>query len=144
MKRKISWLVLFLFIFVTFLYFIAHSTQGRWLKLRSDPGTVSSASTQHTFYKWQDENGAWHMSDTVPAGVTAHPVNVDTAANIIQSVPVRKENPETIAPPTTHSASALPGVPMTVNPADIPALLEQARGVQSLANDRAKQIDAVR
>ena len=144
MKRKFIWTTLFLSGFVLFLYFIANPNTKAWNFKRSDPGTISTASTQKTFYKWQDAQGNWHMSDHVPDGVKAQSVQVDTAANILQRVEIAKPSePEKKSGVATIEPAA-PGMPMTVNPADIPKLLEQAKGVQQLMDQRAQQVDKMR
>jgi len=46
-------------------------------------------SSSQTFYKWQDENGTWHYGDTPPTnGPSFSTIEVDSNANVIQSVPV--------------------------------------------------------
>lgn len=144
MKRKFIWTTLFLSGFVLFLYFIANADKKTWNFKRYDPGTISTVSTQKTFYKWQDAQGNWHMSDQVPDGVQAQPVQVDTAANILQRVEIRKPPEPEKNSVSAAIAPAAPGIPMTVNPADIPKLLEQAKGVQDLMDARVQQLDKTR
>jgi len=107
---------------------------------------LSSEETRQTFYKWQDESGGWHMADEAPEGVNAIPVSVDTAANIIQSVKVTK--PSTTAPQSDRKedepaevSSPVPGLPMTVNPADIPKLIDDAKNVKQMLEERNKNLE---
>lgn len=144
MKRKFIWTTLFLSGFVLFLYFITNIDNKAWNFKRPDPGTISTTNTQQTFYKWQDAQGHWHMSDLVPDGVNAQPVQVDTAANILQRVEIPKPSSAEKNSPSAEIASAAPGIPMTVNPADIPKLLEQAKDVQNLMDERVQQLDKAR
>lgn len=99
---------------------------------------MSSSKTQHVFYKWQDDDGRWHMGDEPPDGVVLHAINVDTAANILQPV----------AAPSGKSPSAAkqpsPGLslpsPLTIQPAQVKTLLQDAHNVQELMNERSQQI----
>jgi len=150
MKRKILFLAVFLLIIAT-LPWLLMQRGGNWLpEITADRGTESTPSTRQTFYKWQDASGQWHFGEQVPAGVQAVAINVDTAANIIQSVKAPAETAESAAVISTETVNdnappaPLPGVPFTVNPADIPQLLEQTKQLQQQMGQRQQQIDAVR
>jgi hypothetical protein len=43
-------------------------------------------------FKWQDENGAWHFSDTQEQGQAAQTVTVDPNASVVHLPPIK--NPE--------------------------------------------------
>lgn len=151
MKRKILFLAVFLLV-ITTMPWLLMQRGGNWLpEITADRGTESTPSTRQTFYKWQDASGQWHFGEQAPEGVQAVAINVDTAANIIQSV----KAPAPAAEPTTAVISKetlndnappapLPGLPFTVNPADIPQLLEQTKQLQQQMGQRQQQIDAVR
>ncbi|QQD22712.1 DUF4124 domain-containing protein [Oceanospirillaceae bacterium ASx5O] len=151
MKRKILFLAVFLLIIATLPWLLMQRGGNGFLPLTPDRGTESTASTRQTFYKWQDASGQWHFGEQVPAGVQAVAINVDTAANIIQSVKapapaaepatavISKETLNDNAPP-----APLPGVPFTVNPTEIPQLLEKTKQLQQQMGQRQQQIDAVR
>ncbi len=112
--------------------------------LMSADKTLSHQGSRQTFYKWQDDKGMWHFSDEVPDGVQALPVEVDTAANIVQSVPLEKKAEDKAEPEAEAAAdkvSAPAGFPMTVDPAAIPQLIKDAQNVQSLVDKRTRQID---
>ncbi|MAK91219.1 MAG: hypothetical protein CMI08_08785 [Oceanospirillaceae bacterium] len=105
------------------------------------PDVLSTTQTRQTYYKWQDASGQWHMGDEVPEGVNAVPVEIDTAANILKSVglpePAEQSKPEVAA----EEPAPIPGVPMTVNPADIPKLLQDTDKLKAMMEQRNKQID---
>lgn len=150
MKRKILFLAVFLLV-ITTLPWLLMQRGGNWLpEITADRGTESTPSTRQTFYKWQDASGQWHFGEQAPEGVQAIVVNVDTAANIIQSVKAPAESAEPAAVISTEMINdnalpaPLPGVPFTVNPADIPQLLEQTKQLQQQMGQRQQQIDAVR
>lgn len=149
MKRKILYMAVFLLLMATLPWLLMQ--RGNWLPDKMpNRGVTSTDSSRQTFYKWQDAAGQWHFGDQVPEGVTAFPVNVDTAANIIQSVKAPAASaPVTpvVSTETTDNRdvpAALPGVPFTVNPADIPQLLEQAQQVQQQMGQRQQQLDRAR
>jgi hypothetical protein len=114
--------------------------------LRED-STVSTEKTRQTFYKWQDANGVWQFGDSVPDGINAVPVQVDTAANIIRSekAPVAVADPGKPAqtPVVTlieDSQRVNPLTPIT-NPSKVTGLIDQAKGVQDLVTGRVESID---
>ncbi len=107
------------------------------------PGKPSG--TEQTFYKWQDKDGQWHYGDTPPPGGAVVPVTVNPNANVIQSV----------KPPSKTSSEAPAGTPTTVpgytppKPGDdiltldrAQNIIKDAHGVNSLMEQRNKQLDA--
>ena len=38
-----------------------------------------------TLYKWQDDQGQWHVGDTAPVGIRYETVEVDHSTNVIRS-----------------------------------------------------------
>jgi len=54
-----------------------------WLQRKTDQVLPTSA-TQQTLYRWQDQHGEWHVSDTPPAGnIKYEIVRYPTNANVI-------------------------------------------------------------
>lgn len=96
-----------------------------------------SKSTQQSFYKWQDEQGQWYISDSAPEGVNALIVQVDTSANVIKSVKLPKE--EEVKKKAAVKAEISPFIPMTVNPAQVSDLMNQAKDVERLLQERDNQ-----
>ena len=130
MKRKIVVLSIILLGFVTVPAWLwqRHTGVTSWGK--PDPGTVSTEQTRQTFRKWQDANGQWHLGDEVPEGVQATDIHVDTAANIIQSVPVPGREVVNESTADREQPGVLSGIPALLNPAEIPALIEQTQKAQ--------------
>jgi len=104
------------------------------------PDILSTNDTRQTFYKWQDAKGTWHFGDTPPKGTTAIEVSVDTAANVLRPV-AAPEAPAADTRTSTGASSIVP-LPMTVNPAQIGKLIDDAKNVQHLMDDRVKSVDA--
>lgn len=95
-------------------------------------------------YKWQDENGNWHYSDR--ADMTAKNQTTEAMPKIKNSMG---------APPdidfgergTARSGAGGGGsipLPLSVRPDRIPELINNAKNVQKLADDRATKINQLR
>ena len=149
MKFKIALMVLTLAVLCILPWFIKKQDGTPLMTLPQVDTQLSTEQTRQTFYKWQDASGNWHFGDEVPEGVTAVAVNIDTAANVVQGLrPPQPESTATQSAPVTtpgpQSTSPLPGLPMTVNPADIPKLIDDAKNIQNLVNERARQTEQTR
>lgn len=100
---------------------------------------LSTEKTRQQYQKWQDEKGVWHFGDSVPEGVVTEVVNVDTAANVIRSIKLAKnEDPE--QPTKSKSAGSSLPFPATVSPDKVGEMMDDARNVQTLLDDRAAQL----
>lgn len=108
------------------------------------------------YYRWQDGNGVWQYSTLPNRNTTNFVVRTDPGANVLQSLPsaqidrvfgrdapadnaITKDNP--MANGKGLESGLLP-VPTTVPVTEIPKLLEQAKNVQKLADQRLKQMEA--
>lgn len=109
------------------------------------------------FYRWQDANGVWQFS-TLPNRNTLNlVVRTDPNANVLQSMnqeeidrafgrqsantqenSITKNNP--LASGKGLEGSLLP-IPTTVPVTEIPKLLDQAKDVQKILDQRVQQID---
>ena len=104
------------------------------------PDILSTNDTRQTFYKWQDSKGTWHFGDTLPKGVAAIEVSVDTAANVLR--PVAAPEAPASDTKTSDGASSIVPLPMTVSPTQLSTLIDDAKNVQNLMDDRVKNIEA--
>lgn len=106
--------------------------------LSADTGLKGSSN----LYRWQDKNGQWHFSNIPPAKGDESgrytSAQVSRLPEVINSIPPPEMRTSSTTKPS--SGTRFPS-PTTVNPMDIPKLLEQAKGVQSLMNQRPQQID---
>lgn len=123
-----------------------------------DNGPVSSFGEQ-TFYKWKDQNGVWQFSaEPPPAGASVETVSVNTNANIIQSMSKKEINSTLGFDSSTFSKSGesktggladnipdlskLPfPLPTTIPGADIEGLINEAKSLQQMSDDRMKMIE---
>jgi hypothetical protein len=146
MKSKIAFMLFILGLAVAAPYFIKGPDGKPLMSFDDKQELLSTEDTRQTYYKWQDKDGVWHFGDEVPEGITAQAVDIDTAANVIQSVklPDKDSEADSGKKPQQEPAAPLPGLPMTVNPADIPKLLDDAKGVQALVDQHKKEIDQAR
>src|SRR5690554_6388556 len=93
--------------------------------------------TQQNVYKWQDEQGQWHLSDTGPHGIEFETVRVNSAANLIPSVQLPYESAEGESQSKPKLSPDKPAfVPVSVNPLQIAALIHQAQDVERLLQVR--------
>lgn len=101
-----------------------------------------SKGTQQNVYKWQDEQGQWHLSDTAPKGIEFETVQVNSAANVIPSVKLPSEGLEDATELKPKPSPDKPAfVPATVNPMQIPELIHQAQDVERLLQARKQALD---
>lgn len=109
------------------------------------------------FYRWQDANGVWQFSSLPNRNTLNLVVRTDPNANVLQSMNqeeidrafgrqsasaqdnnITKNNP--MANGKAPESSLLP-IPTTVPVTEIPKLIEQAKDVQKLMEQRVKQMD---
>src|SRR5690554_505670 len=101
-----------------------------------------SKGTQQNVYKWQDEQGQWHLSDTAPKGIEFETVRVNSASNVIPSVKLPNESAEGESQSKPKLSPDKPAfVPATVNPMQIPELIHQAQDVERLLQVRKQALD---
>ena len=92
-------------------------------------------------YRWQDASGAWHFSDEKPEGVTSELFYVDGNANLFAAPEIResrddREMQETPSSPTDSAEIPLPS-PLSVPPASVPELIEDAYEARRLLEERS-------
>ena len=107
--------------------------------------TIDNTTGKNTtqVYKWQDVAGEWHFSNTPPpAGIKGSVETYRNDINITQAVqppvevaPAPEEKKATDIPET-----ASPLLPIT-DPDKVKKLINDAKNVQNLVNDRQKNID---
>lgn len=114
--------------------------------LESSRSFSVSGNTQ-SFYKWQDESGAWHYSDTPPEGKVVETITVDTNTNLIQGLKIEKPDDKNIISEfdvkddsVKEKSSDIP-LPMTVPLEKVTDMLKDAHNIQNVMDNRAKQIE---
>ena len=130
------------------------------------PNELNNASIAHqllapsgrgtrSFYKWKDQNNVWQFTIQPPPDPNTdyHVITTDPNANIIQSLSKNdiaqalgwktEEDEKKEDKKEKEDEASLPSMPIpSTIPADqIPKLIEQAKGVQELMNNRNKTLD---
>lgn len=93
-------------------------------------------------YKWQDASGEWHFSSQPPPkGIKGSVETYRTDVNITQALPEPVvAEPEPAKVTTDIPTTASPLLPIT-DPERVKKLIEDAKNVQNLVDDRQKNID---
>jgi hypothetical protein len=93
-------------------------------------------------YKWQDELGEWHFSNQPPpSGVSSSVETYRNDVNVTQAPPpIEEEKPEAEETGTDIPQTAAPLLPIT-DPERVQQLIEDAKNVQNLVDQRQEQID---
>jgi len=117
----------------------------------SDVETSTSALVQDkpipkksAVYRWQSDDGKWHMSDMPPAGDTpVEIVYIEPNSNIIDlSVNDSATSTDDKTNAADTATSTIP-LPMTTSPQQAKKLIEDAKNIQSLLDKRAEKLQAV-
>ncbi|OUS16820.1 hypothetical protein A9Q88_06475 [Gammaproteobacteria bacterium 50_400_T64] len=115
------------------------------IKLPSGGEQDTQASTISKVYKWRGNDGTWHFSETLPEGVTPEQVIfLNSEANVIQGMPRPDRVTTDIAPINKQPAAEQQPPSANLNPYSkkaIDKLLNDARGVQELMNQRNHQLE---
>lgn len=112
---------------------------------------VAPAPTQ--LYKWKDANGNWHFTDRADmVDSNAARAPLPTAVNTMAPPPVIKHdattsiwsqgsNPHALPAQTSSQSSFSLPLPATIPADKIPQLIDDAKKLQQISDDRAKQLD---
>ena len=111
---------------------------GEVRSLAQDAGNKEADTT--TVYKWQDESGEWHFSNNPPAEGIAHQVVTYRADTNTLSMPT---TPSPGSRPTEEDNDTAPqsSAELMPTPGRIQKLLNDARAVQDLMDNRQQQLD---
>lgn len=107
------------------------------------------------FYRWQDDNGVWQFSELPNRNTLNLVVRTDPNANVLQGLSEdqidaafgRVKNTNSIVEnnPLANGEGLEPTlpVPTTIPITEIPKLIDQAKDVQRIMDERMKQMDIV-
>ena len=105
------------------------------------PLTTPGSGGKDVVYKWKDAAGVTQFSSTPPpAGTEYTSKGYDPDLNLIQSVKVKREEPEKEVSPLTKKKPADMGNPYS--PEKIEKLFDDANNIEKLLNNRMKQQEA--
>lgn len=120
------------------------------LKMPQIPGSdqlpnLGSGGKKKTdiIYQWRDEQGELHFTNTPPAaGIEYTAKGYDPNANLIQSIDIKHDEPDTkVAADTQIEVPAKIGNPYS--PEKVEKLFNDAQKVQKLLDERMKQQEAI-
>ena len=132
------------------------------LSAASGSSSISSSSSfgEQQFYKWKDKNGVWQFTqEPPPEEASAEVVSVNPNANIIQSMSQKEINTTLGFDSKTFGQEGKEGPAVDVNipdlsklpfplptslpGADIEKLMEDAKALQQLSQDRMKMLNNI-
>ena len=135
----------------------AKTPMGQAQAMESSEQATTAVLKKNNFYKWKDAYGTWQFSEEAPKGSQFSIVTVDPKANIIKSMS-KKEINKTLRGDDGEQTdglsakkpsllgdeelSAVPGL-TTVPVTKIPQIVDAAKQVQTLSNQRTQAIDAL-
>lgn len=135
MSAKFKFQLVFLFgILAAAIYFFP-GTKNNFVSLPKMPAKKT------VYYKWQDEQGVWHMSDQAPEGIAAQRLEANPNANIIQSVEPAAQEPETDAQPQQPDSHA-PSTPLEYL-SRAQQTVRDAEQARDLLNQRQQELDSI-
>ncbi|MBL1275472.1 MAG: DUF4124 domain-containing protein [Ectothiorhodospiraceae bacterium] len=118
-----------------------------WFKDAPEPLQLLKPDKYETkVYKWQDKSGEWHFSNNPPpAGINSSVETYRSDVNITQAPPEPVPLEEEVQPESSDSTANIPDGPSPLlpitDPGRVEQLIEDAKNVQQLVNDRKKNID---
>lgn len=132
----------------------AHDSQTGITTQIVDPAQAPIVKRKGQVYRWKDKHGVWQFSDEPNQHTPNIVVSMNTQENVIQSLTRetintalgRQAEPESDEldskedDKTLALDSPIP-IPSTIPMAQIPELINQAKDVQSLMNDRIKRLN---
>ncbi len=96
-------------------------------------------------YKWRGDDGSWHFSEELPEGITPEKVIfLNSETNIIQGMPKPEKTTTDIEPVNAQPNVQQQAQPLNLNPYNkkaIDKLLNDARGVQDIMNQRTRDLE---
>ncbi len=107
-------------------------------------GQAVVTEKEDVYYRWLDDNGVWQITKTPNPEKENIVVQVDTDANILQSLPVEHKDsePDKEEPADTLSKTEVSaGFPTTVPITEIPKMIEDVKQLQQTAIERQKIMD---
>jgi len=99
------------------------------------PSLPKMPAKKTVYYKWQDEQDNWHMSDKAPAGIAAQRLETNPNANIIQSIEAPLQNTNADKKPLPDSQIPLEYLSRAKQ------TMQDAEQAKNLLNQRQQELD---
>ncbi len=117
-------------------------------KIRKSTSSVGEQQPETVeVFRWQDEKGEWHFSDKIGSNIKGSDKN-SASSNVqkiaikttnLMSIKVEQDNSKPIE--KEHSAQSSANKPLQSSLSKIPTLIDDAQNVQTLMDERTKQLD---
>ncbi|MEO0996749.1 MAG: hypothetical protein AAFX58_04450 [Pseudomonadota bacterium] len=132
---------------------VLHAAKAKLGRITSTPVSLPSPAALQpgddvTVYRWQDASGEWHFAGEPPVGVSFDELKIDPDTNAIQME--RAEPPVAAAPAESTAEPAAGDAPANdpyrgplPDPEATRQLIEDARALQDLADERARRLREV-
>lgn len=107
----------------------------------SPAGDDAPEPTTTTVYKWQDEEGQWHFSNTPPKELIAEEMEISSDINLMDAY-VPPPEPEQ----QQAAASAMPQIPggaITATPEQVQEMMETVTNLQETIDQRKADMDEI-
>ncbi len=123
----------------------AASVSGLFSKLRSNPLTaaVTPGGEAVEIYRWQDADGQWHFTNVAPDDSPHSVLRIDPKTNAISTVVQRAPDESAAEPVADDPLARNTHIGPLPDPATAKALIEDARALQALADERARVMDNI-
>lgn len=130
----------------------AQATQQPKVYVIDPTNQESIAARAGVFYRWKDSSGSWQFSNVPNPNTPNIVVETDPNANILQSLSTDKidaalgrvKEPMALnTAKTDEIANDLPAIPLptTIPITEVPELINQAKAVQDLMNQRTEMLN---
>lgn len=124
--------------------FYALFRQGKGTLDKAIDKTKSKAptSTKTKVHKWRDKNGVWQYSDTPNPNGNSEEMWVDPNTNLVKGTPISASEPAPKSQQTKNNSPNIP-VPITVSPDKVSKLMDDAKKIQDLMDQRTQDLEGL-
>ncbi len=108
------------------------------------PAAGEAAGTVQVF-KWQDETGVWHFSDTREEGQAVTAVTVNPNANLLHFETPRRLEARAVPPAEEGANAGADGIPLPLSApvASVPKLIGDAKNIDRLQIERLQRQEKI-
>ena len=108
-----------------------------------DDEPQEQAAKSREVFRWQDEGGTWHYSDSPEQGQPAEIVTVNPGNSMVHLEPVKNTGNKTKSPDEKDAQGQSSGLPFptSLSMGKIPKLITDAKNVEQLQRQRMERQD---
>ena len=107
--------------------------------------TATPNNTTTTIHRWQDSAGNWHYSDSPSDASSSETIEINSDLNIINAINTQAQTQQPTKPrePIEQTDNAPSPLDLLPTPSKVEALLESAKNVENMLQERKAQQDAL-